>query len=161
MNYRNGYGPIDRFCAKHPRFGIPNLMLYVVIGQIIVFVLDTVFQFTPLMSASLWLAFYRDAIFRGQIWRLVTFVFLPSDSNPFWLLLSCYFYYWIGQSLERAWGTTKFTVFYLSGVVLSIISGLILGVSSIYYINLSIFLVIATLYGDMQVLLFFVVPIKM
>ena len=161
MNYRNGYGPIDRFCAKHPRFGIPNLMLYVVIGQIIVFVLDTVLRFTPLMSASLWLAFYRDAIFHGQIWRLVTFVFLPSDSNPFWLLLSCYFYYWIGQSLERAWGTTKFTVFYLSGVVLSIISGLILGVSSIYYINLSIFLVIATLYGDMQVLLFFVVPIKM
>ena len=35
--YRNGYGPIDRFCAKHPRFGIPNLMMYIVIGQVVVF----------------------------------------------------------------------------------------------------------------------------
>ena len=63
--------------------------------------------------------------------------------------------------LEREWGTAKFTLFYLSGVVLSIMSALILGYASIYYINLSIFLVIATLYGEMQVLLFFVVPIKM
>lgn len=38
---------------------------------------------------------------------------------------------------------------------------MILGITDIYYINLSIFLVIATLYGEMQVLLFFVIPIKM
>jgi hypothetical protein len=95
------------------------------------------------------------------VWRLVTFAILPNASNPFYLLLGCYFYYWIGNMLEREWGTTKFTLFYLSGVVLSIISGMILGYASIYYINLSIFLIIATLYGEMQVLLFFVIPVKM
>ena len=63
--------------------------------------------------------------------------------------------------LEREWGTARFTLFYLSGVVLSVLSGMILGITDIYYINLSIFLVIATLYGEMQVLLFFVIPIKM
>lgn len=44
MIYRNGYGPIDRFCAKHPRFGISNLMLYIVIGQVAVFILDLFFR---------------------------------------------------------------------------------------------------------------------
>lgn len=159
MIYQNGYGPIDRFCAKHPRFGISNLMLYIVIGQVAVFILDLFFRG---MLSSYWLPFSRDLILHGQVWRLVTFIFLPSDSgNPFFLLLGCYFYYWIGTMLEREWGTARFTLFYLSGVVLSVLSGMILGITDIYYINLSIFLVIATLYGEMQVLLFFVIPIKM
>ena len=159
MIYRNGYGPIDRFCAKHPRFGISNLMLYIVIGQVAVFILDLFFRG---MLSSYWLPFSRDLILHGQVWRLVTFIFLPSDSgNPFFLLLGCYFYYWIGTMLEREWGTARFTLFYLSGVVLSVLSGMILGITDIYYINLSIFLVIATLYGEMQVLLFFVIPSKM
>ena len=159
MIYRNGYGPIDRFCAKHPRFGISNLMLYIIIGQVAVFILDLFFRG---MLSSYWLPFSRDLILHGQVWRLVTFIFLPSDSgNPFFLLLGCYCYYWIGPMLEREWGTARFTLFYLSGVVLSVLSGMILGITDIYYINLSIFLVIATLYGEMQVLLFFVIPIKM
>ena len=159
MIYRTGNGPIDRVCAKHPRFGISNLMLYIVIGQVAVFILDLFFRG---MLSSYWLPFSRDLILHGQVWRLVTFIFLPSDSgNPFVLLLGCYFYYWIGTMLEREWGTARFTLFYLSGVVLSVLSGMILGITDIYYINLSIFLVIATLYGEMQVLLFFVIPIKM
>ena len=91
MIYRNGYGPIDRFCAKHPRFGISNLMLYIVIGQVAVFILDLFFRG---MLSSYWLPFSRDLILHGQVWRLVTFIFLPSDSgNPFFLLLGCYFYF--------------------------------------------------------------------
>lgn len=158
MIYRNGYGPIDRFCAKHPRFGIPNLMLYLIIAQVAVFILDLFFRGA---LTYYWLPFSRTAILHGQVWRLVTFVFLPNADNPFYLLIGCYFYYWIGQMLEREWGTARFSLFYLSGVVLSIISGMILGYANIYYINLSIFLIIATLYGEMQVLLFFVIPVKM
>lgn len=157
FHQNNGYGPIDRFCARHPRFGIPNLMMYLVIAQVGVFLLDL---FIPNFMNQL--IFLRQGIFQGQLWRLVSFVFIPSHTgNPFYLLLGCYFYFWIGQMLEREWGTAKFTLFYLSGVALSILSGLLLGIADIYYINLSIFLVIATLYGEMQVLLFFVVPIKM
>lgn len=159
LRYNNKqYGLIDRFCAKHPRFGIPNLMRVIIIVQVVVYVLDLVFNG---MLTGYMMPFIRPLILQGQLWRLVSFVFMPSASNPFSLFLMCYFYYWIGQTLERAWGTARFNLFYLSGVVLSIISGMILGYSSIYYVNLSIFLVIATLYGEMQVLLFFVVPIKM
>ncbi len=155
--YHNGYGPIDRFCAKPPRFGIPNLMLYLVIAQAGVYLLDFVFR----GRLTYWLAFNRAAILQGQVWRLLSFVILPNAGSIFYLLLGCYFYYWIGTMLEREWGTAKFSLFYLCGVALSIVSGMILGYADIYYVNLSIFLVIATLYGEMQVLLFFLIPVKM
>ena len=175
MIYRNDhYGPIDKFCSKHPRFGISNLMLYIAIAQVAVFFLDL---FTRGMFSSL-LSFWAPDILRGQVWRLVTFVVVPNSSNPFYLLLGCYFYYWIGSMLEREWGTAKFNLFYLCGIVLSAVLALVfslmqwdlisyldrIGLSSVnlaYYLNLSIFLIIATLYGEMQVLLLFVIPIKM
>lgn len=158
MIYRNDhYGPIDRFCAKHPRFGIPSLMMYLAIAQVAVGLADLIMDG--------WLAglmmFSAPHIFAGQVWRLVTFAVVPSSSNPFYLVLGCYVYYWTGQMLEREWGTAKFNLFYLCGVVLSILLGLAVGYANIYYINLSIFLVIATLYGEMQVLFMMVVPIKM
>ena len=167
MLYRNDhYGPIDRFCAKHPRFGLSNLMLYIGVGQIFVWVLELLFP-----MVSFWLPLYAPLVLRGQIWRLVTFVFIPNSSNPFYLLLGCYFYFWIGQMLEREWGTAKFNLFYLCGVVLTAVYGMVSGLlanyafvfsaANIYYVNLSIFLIIATYYGEMQVLLFFVVPVKM
>ena len=165
--YRNDrYGPIDRFCARHPRFGLSNLMLYIGVGQIFVWVLELLFP-----MVIFWLPLYAPLVLRGQIWRLVTFVFIPNSQNPFYLLIGCYFYFWIGQMLEREWGTAKFNLFYLCGVALTAVYGMVSGLlanyafvfssANIYYVNLSIFLIIATYYGEMQVLLFFVVPIKM
>jgi len=156
--YRNDhYGPIDRFCAKHPRFGIPNLAMYVAIGQAVVGILDLFFK--GWLTAAM--MFLRPYILRGQIWRLFTFILEPTSGNPFYLLLSCYVIYWTGQMLEREWGTAKFSLFYLSGVLWSILGGMILGTINIYYIHLSFFLVIATMYSEMQVLFMFVLPIKM
>ena len=158
MIYRNDYyGPIDKFCGRHPRFGLSNLMLYIAIGQAAVGLLSL---FTQGLFMNLFL-FSGPAIFRGEIWRLVTFVFVPRTANPFYLLLSCYVIFWTGQMLEREWGTAKFNLFYLCGIVLSVLLGLLLGYADIYYINLSIFLVIATLYSEAQVLFMFVIPIKM
>lgn len=156
---------LDRFCYKHSRFGIPNLMLVVVIGNALVWLLD---QFSPGFSLSSALSFVPYYILRGEVWRLVTFVFVPTTNKVLLLAISLYFYYWIGSVLERQWGTTKFTVFYLLGLVLNIIAGFILylvlpypvATVSMHYVNLSLFFAFATLYGDMQVLLFFVIPIK-
>lgn len=159
MIYRNDhYGSIDRFCAKHPRFGVPNLAMYIAIGQVIVGVLSLL---PPLRGLPALLSFSRYYILHGEIWRLVTFIFVPTSTNPFYLLLSCYVVYWTGQMLEREWGTTKFSLFYLCGVLWSIAGGMLLGTARIYYIHLSFFLVIATMYSEMQVLFMFVMPIKM
>ena len=160
---------VDRFCARHPRFGIPNLMLYIVIGNAAVYLLS-VFTRANDVNALNFLAFSFAGLLRGELWRLVTFVFVPQHSQPFWLIISLYFDYWIGSTLEREWGTARFNLYYLSGTVLTVIgavlASLITGqygllVAGTTYVNLSMFLAFAVLFPDTQVLLFFILPVKM
>lgn len=155
---------LSRFCYNHPKFSIPNLMKYVVFGNILVWVLD-------LFSgglASVWLSFIPSAIFRGQVWRLITFVFVPSTSDPLYLGLALLMYFYLGAQLEQIWGSTRFTVYYLLGTVLTVLCGLALGFSPLRsyavvdmsYVNLSLFLAFATLFPDMQFRIYFIIPIR-
>lgn len=151
---------LDRFCRKHPRLTLPGLMRYIVIGNVLVYLLDF-FGTNGYPIASSLLGFSADAIAHGQIWRIVTFIFVPlSNQNPIVFALSLYLYYFIGNALEREWGSNKFTIFYLFGVVLNILVGFLVGGASMHYINLSMFFAFATLYPDLQFLLFFIIPVK-
>ncbi len=160
---------VDRFCYNHPNFGIPNLMLFIIGGNVIVYLMD---MFSNGTFSDV-LSFIPAYIFRGQIWRLITFVIVPESSgNIIFFAITLYFYYFIGTALERQWGTARFNVFYLTGVVTSIVVGLIIGAAgsgllnsawattTMYYVNMSMFFAFATLYPDMRVLLFFIIPIK-
>ncbi|MEG1683289.1 MAG: rhomboid family intramembrane serine protease [Oscillospiraceae bacterium] len=156
---------VDRFCALHPRFGIPNLMKYIVGGNLLVYLLYALSDY----QAIQFLTFDLAHLLKGEIWRLFTFIFVPDDFGILFLLLSLYFYYFIGNILEREWGTAKFTLYYVSGVVLtllgtiltSLLTGFSMPISGTAYINLSMFFAFAVLYPDMQVLLFFIIPLKM
>lgn len=156
---------IDRFCYNHPRFGIRNLMLYIVIGNILVYLFSMMDTTGIFMS---YLSFSPAMILKGQIWRLFTFVFIPTASGLLWVAISLYFYYFIGSTLEQAWGTGKFTLFYLGGVLCTIVYGIVIWLCTDYaiigldaaYLNLSMFFAFAILFPDMQVLLFFIIPIK-
>ena len=162
------YDGVQRFCAAHPRFGISNLMRVIVAGNVAVYVLMLLTQSND-VNALNFLTFNLHALLRGEVWRLVTFVFVPAYSSPFSLLISLYFYYWIGSTLERQWGTPKFTLYYISGVLLtavgvlvaSLISGQNYVVSGSAYVNLSMFFAFAFLFPNTQVLLFFFIPIRM
>ena len=154
---------IDMFCYKHPRFGIPNLMLYIVVVSLAVWLLSTMDTSQKLLS---FFVFSPERILKGEVWRLITFVFIPQ-SLSIWELLFFYFYYWIGNVLEKEWGTPRFNIFLLSGILLTAIYGFIIyfatGVSvpvSTYYIYLSMFFSFATLFPDVQVLFMFIIPIK-
>ena len=114
---------LDRFCYRHPKLGIPNLMLIISVGNVIVLLLDLFSHYT----FSYWISFVPALIFQGQIWRLVTFIFVPLNENLLWFLFSVLLYYSIGRSLEQSWGATKFTVYYFLGVILTIVYGLIMG----------------------------------
>ena len=151
---------LSRFCQKHPRLGIPGLMRYIVIGNVLVYLLD-LFSTGSVGAASSLLGFNAAAILHGQIWRLVTFVFVPyGGQNLFFFAVTLYFYYFIGNALEREWGANKFTVFYFFGVILNILVGFLVGAASMYYVNMSMFFAFATLYPDLQFLLFFIIPVK-
>ena len=155
---------IDRFCLKHRRFGLRNLMLYIIIGSGAVFLLS-------MMDGSGTLAnvIYFDPalILRGQIWHLVTWIFYPSSSQIFFAAIMLYFYYFIGSTLEREWGTPKFNVYYLFGILTHVVFAFIVWAITGHtvfinasYLNLSMFFAFATLYPDQRVLLFFFIPIK-
>ena len=138
------------------RMAVPNLMNYIVGGMALCYVL---MMAIPGLYGMLGLS--RAAIFRGQIWRLATFVFLPSGGSVISMLISLYFYWMIGSTLERQWGTFKFNLFYFTGVLGAILSALITGRAGNSYLNLSMFLVFASMFPDYQVLLFYILPIKM
>ena len=154
---------LDRFCYNHPNFGIPNLMKFIVIGNVLVFFLDMFSR-----GYVSWLfSFSSPLILQGQIWRIISFIFVPTSGyNPndmfsiLWFAMTTLLYYYIGNSLERQWGTARFTVFYGLGVVLNILVGFLMGSTSMYYINMSMFFAFATLYPDLQVLLYGILPLK-
>ena len=106
---------IDRFCILHPRFGIRRLMLYIVLGNILVYVL-TMMDTTGLVYQKL--CFSGAGVLRGEVWRIVTYLFVPGGGSPILFLIEMYFYFWIGSSLENEWGSGKFTIYYLIGALL-------------------------------------------
>lgn len=154
---------VDRFCARHPRFGVDNLMKYLVIGNAVVLLL-TLMDTTG--TVLYYLALDPQMVLRGQIWRLVTFALIPQ-SRSLMALIFLYFYYFIGTSLEREWGSAKFNVYVLSGMLFTIVYTFIVyfitGRSMLIdaeFIYLSMFFAFATYYPDLQVLLFFFIPVK-
>ena len=156
---------IDRFCLTHPRFGIPKLMLFIVIGNLVVWLFGMMDTTNTLYS----LLYFDPALFcRGQVWRIVTFALVPMSDGILWLAISLYFYYFIGTALEGAWGPGKFTIYYFSGLLLTALYSLILYwiagtrvLVSATYLNLSLFFAFATLWPEHRVLLFFFIPVKM
>lgn len=163
------YDGVQRFCAAHPRFGIPNLMRVIVIGTAAVYILSML-TVSADPTALDFLTFNLNGLLHGEIWRIVTFVFYPSNSSPLWLLVSLYFYYWIGSTLERQWGTAKFNLYYFSGVLLTVLGTVLasvitgnsyITVAGTTYVNLSMFFAFAMLFPDTTVLFMFIIPVKM
>jgi len=152
-------------------------MMYIVLVSAAVFVINLMDTTGTLLTL---LAFHPGLIMRGQIWRLVTWVFLPLNNNILFTAIMLYFYFFIGGTLENEWGTAKFTIFYIFGVVLNIVYGFalwfiyesILGRDLLnlfwlrlvwqvpHYINLSMFFAFAALFPEQVIRLFFIIPVK-
>lgn len=160
-NWNNGLGPkpslLDRMERKFGRFAIPNLMLYIASTMAVFFFFSTMQRSFNIISLTSLVPYH---ILRGQVWRLVTFVFTPPASQGLTMLLAIYFYYIMGKTLEYHWGTFRFNVYYLCGMVGAIIAAFLTGYGTNTYLNLSLFLAVAALFPDQEVLLFYVLPIK-
>lgn len=159
---RNPMNRIERFCYDHPNFGIRNLMMYVSIANVAFWVLGAINR--PFLS---YLSFDAAAILHGQVWRLVTFMLYPPSTGLL-AFIAFYFYYWIGSTLEQYWGNGQFTIYFFSGVILTILYGFLIYFitgSNVrldsQYIYLSMFFSFAALFPDMQVLFMYIIPIKM
>lgn len=148
---------IYRLQYKYGQYAVTDLMKIIVIGQLAVFVLDFML---PIFNITSWMELTRAGLLHGQIWRLVTFLLVPPNTSPFFILFSLYFYYVLGTTLERTWGSFVFNVYYLIGWLGAVIAALVSGVGSNYYLNMSLFFAFAILYPNFEVSLFFVLPVK-
>ena len=148
----------ERFCFRHRDKGIPNLMLYICLGTALVYVMTMIAQNYTLYSL---LIFDRDAILQGQVWRLISYPLTYIMDSPILMLVSLFCYYSLGRAMENVWGTLKFNLFYLCGVVMMDVYCMIFGCQAdVSYLNLSLFLSYATMYPDSRFLLFFIIPVK-
>lgn len=164
----------NRFLFKNRNKGIPNLMLYIAIGNLIVYFFSRQADGLQLYN---WFCFDASLILKGQVWRLFTYIFTFGYEYStgvlgfFLMLIALYFYYWLGKMLEATWGTLRFNLYYLSGVLLMDAAALIVRLAfprislsipvTVTYLNLSMFLAVATLIPDQRVMLMFFIPIKM
>lgn len=166
----------DVFCFRNRNKGIPNLMLYIVLGNAVVYLMSMFAQNYVLYDA---LCFDRDLILQGQVWRLLSYVFtsFSSSSNFLLVVISYLCYYSLGRAIENIWGTLRFNLFYLSGVLMMDIFAMCFGGilvqsggnlydrSILYHsmgstLNLTLFLSYATLFPNSSFLLFFIIPVK-
>lgn len=133
-------------------------MLYICIGTAIVYLMSIFANNYILYNL---LCFNRQAILHGQIWRLFTYPLTLLQDNILFQLITLVCYFSLGQAMERLWGTFKFNLFYLTGVVLMDIYSMIFNcTANVYYLNMSLFLSYATMYPQASFLLFFIIPIK-
>ena len=166
---------LNKLERKFGRYAIPNLIVWLIGAYMIGFVINIV---NPAIIDYLELSPYH--ILHGQVWRLVTWIFKPTGYDLFSLLIMALFYFQLGTTLERNWGTFRFNVYIFSGMLFTILGAFVLyGVMylinggatvevlsigngfSTSYINMSIFLAFAITYPDMQILLMYIIPVKM
>lgn len=167
---------MSEFNRRKQSFSIPNLPLYLIIAYVIGYVIQLT---TPELYQ--FLQFNPYEIFQGQIWRVVTWILVPPESLGIFTIIMLFLYYSLGRELEHTWGSERFTKYIFSGIIFTVIAGLILyvvltviygtatgsifgviigGYVSTYYINMSIFLAYAFTYPEQELLLYFIIPIK-
>lgn len=171
----------NRFLARNRDRGIPNLMLWLCAAAMGVYLLSLLGnmggQFAVLGQLAGWLKYDASLILKGQVWRLVSFVFTflidtqgVSISGLLLSVISVMFYTWLGRTLEAAWGRLKFNLYYFSGILLLSLTALLLQLIfpdypirsvSTYYVNLSLFIAVATIIPEQRVLFMMFIPIKM
>ena len=152
---------VDKFLYRHPNFGVSGLARYIAIGSGVAWVIGLI---NPVLYG--YLSFNAAAVLHGQIWRLLSFMFIPASTS--WLgFISIMFYYWIGTTLEQYWGSGKFTLYVLVNMLITILYGFVMyafGLSfglSAEYIYLAMFFAFAVYFPDTQVLFMMIIPVKM
>ena len=160
MYYHDENSFLSKLDRKIGRFAVPNLPIIIIVAMALIYFADYTLLRSSNQTFSQYLYFDRELILKGEVWRIFTFTIVPEDDGPLFFLLTLYFFWFIGTTIEKEWGSFRFNVFYLMGYLGSVAAGFIMGGTTNYYLNLSLFLAFAILNAEAKVLLFFCIPIK-
>ena len=168
---------LNKLEKKIGRYAIPNLTMYLIGAYIIGYGIQL---FLP--DLYQWIMLNPVYILGGQVWRVISWVLVPPSGNPLTIIIMLIFYYSVGTSLERSWGTFRYNVYMFSGILFTVVGSFVLYAYyaltvrdstvvfitvtascmffSTFYINMSIFLAYAAMFPDMEVMFYFILPIK-
>ncbi|MBD3346237.1 MAG: rhomboid family intramembrane serine protease [Chitinivibrionales bacterium] len=144
----------------HGGRSIGKALKWLLIANIGIYVL----QILPTMGnyVTYWGALIPFKVFtQGQVWRLVTYMFLHGQDAIWHLLFNMLALWMFGTELEQMWGTRRFAVFYfLAGILSGLFSVLmwksfIIGASGAV---LAVLTAYAYYFPHRQVLFFFIFP---
>lgn len=148
---------IDKLERRFGRYGIPHLVNGLIIGQLAVGLFILIINW----KLALFLSLDRAAVLSGQVWRMVTFLFQPIWLGSVLGILNLFFYFWIGNSLTRAWGDFRITLYLALGVLGAWISAFITGGASASGIYLSMLFAYCWMWPNQGALLWGIIPFKM
>jgi hypothetical protein len=149
---------IDRLERKLGHHAIPGLVGILAGLQAAVWVL---LQIKPEFLEALLLD--RTALLHGQIWRLVTWAFIPTGGT-----VRMFFTIWImfimSDGLDRAWGAFRVNLYVFASILFVGLGSILFesgtSMATGQYLYWTLFLAFAIFYPDVEFLLFFILPFK-
>lgn len=160
---------MDKLERKIGRFAIPHITRWLLIANLVGYLVNIIARVNPVVKV-IWsfIDFSAADILHGQIWRLVTWIFVPTISTSIWSILFLICLLMMGENMENMLGTFKMNVYFVQGILLSDIVGIIAWLVlkapinlSLYYILFSLYLMLGLFMPDATVRLYFVLPIRM
>ena len=136
---------------------VPNLTMFIIAGQLLMYLASLNDNTLPDRAELVW-----DLVLAGEVWRLLTFFFIPFSQEPIFLIFAYLIFYMMGNALEAHWGVVRYNVFLWLGAVLTIaVAGIVRDQAfSGRYLQGTVFLAFATFNPDFELRLFFVLPVK-
>ena len=147
---------LDKLERRFGFLGIPGLIRIVIGFTALVYVLVYLNR-----GFESFLTLDPALILRGQVWRLVTYIFIPQTFSPLWVLLALWFLWFIGEGLERAWGSFRLTLYFVVGMIGTTIAAFLFGSNfSNGMVITSLFFAFARFYPDEIIYILFILPVK-
>ncbi|MES2790781.1 MAG: hypothetical protein V4719_14310 [Planctomycetota bacterium] len=141
---------------KLARYAVPHVSLLIALGQVAVLAMLIT---QPQLSARLSLV--PHLVLMGEWYRLASFVILPPGTDIL-TLFGIYLFYFMGESLEAQWGTVRYNLYLLIAYLATLAVAWINPAFPTYstYIGGSVFLAFAWLYPDFELMIMFIIPVK-
>ncbi len=158
---------------KYGKYAVPNLTVFVIFTYIIGYLMEFMGGYTDLIALNPYL------IMKGQVWRIFTWILMPPSTLSLFTVIMLFFYFQIGRSLEVTWGDFRYNVYLFMGFLFTLIGSFVIyfigirlfnypvefgyslsALVSTYYVNMSLFFAFAASYPDMQIMLYFFIPLK-
>jgi membrane associated rhomboid family serine protease len=148
---------LDKLERKLGRIAIPNITLYLVMGQAFFYVA----AYSGRLDVGRMLLI-PSLVLSGEWWRLLAFVFIPPSTSLIFVFFALYFFYMMGTALEGHWGTFRYNLFLLIGYLITVAVSFLVpyGTGTNIFLGASVFLAFAHLYPEFVIYIFFVLPVK-